>query len=66
MTDFIQLNRRFAEVPKDQSDASRLEELEHLALFARREVGLDWNDLLKRNRVVILGAAGSGKSESLY
>jgi hypothetical protein len=57
---FIQLNRQFvAWGDEDPADA------ETRFLMGRLNGSLDWPQLLKKHRVVILAEAGSGKSEEL-
>lgn len=60
--DYIQLDRRFAEIPKDPEDAQRRRELELYAMFTNAQATLGWPELLEKPRVVVLGEPGSGKT----
>jgi hypothetical protein len=61
-TTFVQLNRRFLSLadkdPREETAAGSY-------LRESHNRGLDWDDLLQRRLVIILGEPGSGKSEEL-
>ena len=58
---FIELNRRFRRLEQAASP-ERNAAASYRSLF-EGDSTLDWEDILRRNRVVILGEAGSGKTE---
>lgn len=61
---FIELNRRFRKLEqKTKAEESALES--YTSYFRGWQNGFGWDDLLKENRVVILGEPGSGKSWEL-
>ena len=56
---FIELNRLFVPIKKDQEP-----DFDFGRVWGQRADGwLDWNDLITMHRVVLLAEAGSGKSE---
>jgi hypothetical protein len=60
--DFINLNRHFIRVPKNSADEARQQELEIFAYKSRDYGELGWDTILEKDRVVILGEPGSGKT----
>ena len=59
MTSFIDIQRRFHDLTEKE-----LEDTELLLSWSEYEVGssVDWSDLLKDDRVVLLAEAGVGKT----
>ncbi|MBN1569622.1 MAG: hypothetical protein JXA73_17385 [Acidobacteria bacterium] len=60
MIGFIELDRRFRELNKG---AMQEDEALHSYIWPSPDGGLGWKDLLNRRIVVVLGEAGSGKTE---
>ena len=62
MTDFIDIQRRFV----DLTDAE-LEDTERLLSFSEHDLGpaVDWSELLKHRRIILLAEAGAGKTREM-
>ena len=63
MMEFVDLQRRFHDVPED----AELEETEHLVSLSEYEFSQNfgWSELLKSKRVILLAEAGSGKTKEM-
>lgn len=64
--DFIELNRTFAELPREYAQDASGDDLDlSEALELRVSNDLNWDTLLKERRVVILAPAGAGKTAEI-
>jgi hypothetical protein len=65
MEKYIDLNRSFAQIPKDREFNEEEQELAFSFGFSGLSEKQKWNQLLQLRRVVILAEAGAGKTEEI-